>query len=593
MTTRQSSSRRLRSDVWKYFDKVGTGSKSVTCKVCKQKFAFHGGTTNLRDHLQRTHGAVYVPESAGCSGQKKIESALKVQRCSAERTKILDNLIVGLAVKDLRPTRIVEGEGFRKLMEYCEPGYTVLSRKHFGKLMLERYMKGKALLAERLQVDALSLSVTTDIWTSSSTEAYISLTCHFLTSQWEFVDCILAAKCLPGHHTGENISATIMEVLTSYEIPESSVSSIVHDQGSNMRRASDLLYNEKGWNSICCSAHMLQLCISDGFKSTTSIDRALGAARKLVGHFHHSTLATAELYKKQLQMDKDKQKLKIDCSTRWNSTLYMIQRLVTNRWPVSAVLSDTTVTKRQDRTLDLTAQQWVLLEELAKLLEPLEIATVLFCTEKKVSISCVLPVMHSVATSMGCEEGDSPSIIAFKTAVVESIMRRWSLDGIESNSPLVLAAALDPRFKSLRFLTDDLKQLVKEEISQLKELQLGNPTFTATVEEEMILQSPPAKKQKQTALDILLGDDDCEGTSKSDTELEEFMLEKPIPHNSDIMAWWRANEQRFPKLAKLAKVYLGIPATSASSERVFSKAGIITAKQRNCLKAKNVEAIIF
>ena len=78
-----------------------------------------------------------------------------------------------------------------------------------------------------------------------STEAYISLTCHFLTSQWEFVDCILATKCLLGHHTGENISATIKEVLTSYEIPESSVSSIVHDQGSNMRQASDRLYNEK------------------------------------------------------------------------------------------------------------------------------------------------------------------------------------------------------------------------------------------------------------------------------------------------------------------------------------------------------------
>ena len=61
----------------------------------------------------------------------------------------------------------------------------------------------------------------------------------------------------------------------------------------------------------------------------------------------------------------------------------MIQRLVTNRLLASAVLSNTTVTKRQDHTLDLTAQQWVLLEELDKLLEPLEIATVLFCTEKK------------------------------------------------------------------------------------------------------------------------------------------------------------------------------------------------------------------
>ena len=72
------------------------------------------------------------------------------------------------------------------------------------------------------------------------------------------------------------------------------------------------------------------------------------------------------------------------------STLYMIQRLVaTCRWPVTAVLSNTTTTKRQDCTLDLAAHQWVLLEELAKLLESLEVATGFFCTERKVSISCI------------------------------------------------------------------------------------------------------------------------------------------------------------------------------------------------------------
>ena len=89
-------------------------------------------------------------------------------------------------------------------MEYCEPGYMILSRKHLGKVMLECFAKRKVLLAERLQDDALSLSLTTDIWTSSSTEAFLSLTYHFLTSQWEFVDCILATKCFPEHHTGEN-----------------------------------------------------------------------------------------------------------------------------------------------------------------------------------------------------------------------------------------------------------------------------------------------------------------------------------------------------------------------------------------------------
>ena len=121
-----------------------------------------------------------------------------------------------------------------------------------------------------------------------------------------------------------------------------------------MRRATDLLQIEKGWTRVNCSTHILQLCIGNGFKSNVSIDRAFGAACKLVGHFHHSTLATAELYKQQSQMNMDQQNLKIYCTTRWNSTLYMIQHLVANRWPVSAVLSDTTIAK--GKTIPLISQ---------------------------------------------------------------------------------------------------------------------------------------------------------------------------------------------------------------------------------------------
>ena len=101
--------------------------------------------------------------------------------------------------------------------------------------MFDQYTSGKTLLTDKLQSEAFSLSLTTDIWTSSSTEAYISLTCHFLTSHWEFVDCVLATKSFPDHHTGENVWSTIKEILESHEISDYTVSSIVHDQGSNMR----------------------------------------------------------------------------------------------------------------------------------------------------------------------------------------------------------------------------------------------------------------------------------------------------------------------------------------------------------------------
>jgi len=72
-----------------------------------------------------------------------------------------------------------------------------------------------------------------------------------------------------------------------------------------MRQATNLLQVEKGWAGVNFSAHILQLCINDGFKDNAAIDRALGAACKLVGHFHYSTLAMTELYKQQSQMNMD------------------------------------------------------------------------------------------------------------------------------------------------------------------------------------------------------------------------------------------------------------------------------------------------
>ena len=44
-----------------------------------------------------------------------------------------------------------------------------------------------------------------------------------------------------------------------------------------------------------------------------------------------------------------------DVSTRWNSTFYFIDRLLEQRWPITAVLSDSSVTKV--RTIPWMLQQ--------------------------------------------------------------------------------------------------------------------------------------------------------------------------------------------------------------------------------------------
>ena len=42
---------------------------------------------------------------------------------------------------------------------------------------------------------------------------------------------------------------------------------------------------------------------------------------------------------------------------------------------------------------------------------------------------------------------------------------------------------------------------------------------------------------------------------------------------TDILEWWASNEKEFPNLSIMARQYLGVPATSASAERLFSIAG--------------------
>ena len=69
-------------------------------------------------------------------------------------------------------------------------------------------------------------------------------------------------------------------------------------------------------------------------------------------------------------------KLMQDVNTPWNSTYHMLSRLNTQRWPVTAALSDTAVNLRgKHHYLDIQSEQWSLSEELTQILESFERAT--------------------------------------------------------------------------------------------------------------------------------------------------------------------------------------------------------------------------
>lgn len=62
---------------------------------------------------------------------------------------------------------------------------------------------------------------------------------------------------------------------------------------------------------------------------------------------------------------------------------------------------------------------------------------------------------------------------------------------------------------------------------------------------------------------------------------------------TDPLLWWSNNCHKYPTLAKLARRFLCIPATSAPSERVFSAAGITISNDRARLTHENAANCIL
>ena len=58
------------------------------------------------------------------------------------------------------------------------------------------------------------------------------------------------------------------------------------------------------------------------------------------------------------------------------------------------------------------------------------------------------------------------------------------------------------------------------------------------------------------------------------------------------LQWWRVNEGRFPKLARVARKYAGMPATSAPSEGIFSQGRHLINDLRHRLRPDLLNAML-
>ena len=154
---------------------------------------------------------------------------------------------------------------------------------------------------------------------------------------------------------------------------------------------------------------------------------------------------------------------------------------------------------------------------------------------------------------------------------------------------------MDPRYSHLRSTDDSLRKQIREELEdEISGISIDTNTASETDEGE----EPPAKKTKtgDSAMSFLLGlsSDNSHSTSMtSHHEMQHFINEPPLNPDGNPLEWWRKNEERFPRLSKIARKLMCVPATSVPAERVFSTSGMIVNKLRASLKPENVDMLVF
>lgn len=136
------------------------------------------------------------------------------------------------------------------------------------------------------------------------------------------------------------------------------------------------------------------MSINEAISSDREFLDVLKKCRTLVGHFKHSVLASEKLRQLQVQMGLSQLKVKQDVTTRWNSSLHMMERLIEIKAHLFAAI--TYLPRAPIFLTSLEWEHWELISDCLPLLKPFDVMTVELSAEKYPTLSKVIPLIRGL-----------------------------------------------------------------------------------------------------------------------------------------------------------------------------------------------------
>ena len=131
---------------------------------------------------------------------------------------------------------------------------------------------------------AAAVSLTSDMWTSINTEAYLAVTCHYINDSSTLNTVVLGVQHFPKAHTAANIAEVKTSLMREWDITDK-VTCLVTDGAANMGACA----RELRLKHAICIVHTLNLMVKKALEQTPEISDIRGKSHKIVGYFRSST----------------------------------------------------------------------------------------------------------------------------------------------------------------------------------------------------------------------------------------------------------------------------------------------------------------
>jgi hypothetical protein len=441
--------RKRTSIVWNFFDPIhveGDDMVRAKCKSCGKTYKAPGeyGTGNMTRHMNKcarkdTPDVGQMLLSASQGGMSVVSSKFDPKK--------FRELIVASIIKHDLPFRYVEYEGVRESMQYLRPGVQLISRNTVKADLCKMYANEKQKLKAMLSRCNGRISLTSDLWSSLTTDGYICLTAHFIDTNWILQKMVLNFSFMAPPHNGSSLCKKVLNMIQEWGI-DTKIFSITLDNASandnfvlllkdqlNLKKA--LVSSGEFFHLRCC-AHILNLIVQDGLKE---IDGALQKARDCVKYVKGSQVRKQKFMHAVNQMSIDgKMGLKQDVATRWNSTYLMLVSVIHYRLAFSYL--DMTEPNFDHCPTPL---EWEKMESICGFLGSFYNATCEFSGTKYPTANLYFSAVSSIYMSL-IEENESED--EYKRSMAAKMLSKFEKYWSSFSSVLAIAVILDPRYKT-------------------------------------------------------------------------------------------------------------------------------------------------